>query len=338
MSRVSDLLSLVRFRAFDVTTEGGRSRERYRRAGFTAAAAFAAKLVGVVTILVTVPITLGYLGSERYGLWMTISSVSLMLGFADLGIGNGVLNVAADAYGRDDRKLGREAASSGFFLLSLVCVALWSCLRWSTPSCRGLDVYNVTSADAMSEAGPATAVFFLVWALNIPLDVVQRVQLGYQKGFVNYAWQAAGSCFALAGAVLAISTEAGLPWLVLALTGGPLLAVALNGVVEFGWVRPWLRPAWSFVSPAAAGRICGSVCGSSHPVRDHGGLRIELLRDRPGSRQFGGDPVRGPGSALRLHRRSRCHADRSALAGLRRGHDERRHPLDQTHARPHARC
>lgn len=255
MSRVSDLLSLVRFRAFDVTTEGGRSRERYRRAGFTAAAAFAAKLVGVVTILVIVPITLGYLGSERYGLWMTISSVSLMLGFADLGIGNGVLNVAADAYGQNDRKLGREAASSGFFLLSLVCVALLVVFAVVYTFVPWADVYNVTSADAMSEAGPATAVFFLVWALNIPLDVVQRVQLGYQKGFVNYAWQAAGSCFALAGAVLAISTEAGLPWLVLALTGGPLLAVALNGVVEFGWVRPWLRPAWSFVSRAAAGRI-----------------------------------------------------------------------------------
>jgi len=57
---------------------------------------------------VTVPLTLNYLGSEHYGLWMTISSVSVMLGFADLGIGNGVLNAVADAYGRDDYRLGGE--------------------------------------------------------------------------------------------------------------------------------------------------------------------------------------------------------------------------------------
>ena len=255
MSRAGELLSLIRLRAFDMSTEGGRSRERYRRAGFTAAAAFAAKIVGVAAVFVTVPLTLNYLGSERYGLWMTISSVSLMLGFADLGIGNGVLNAVADAHGRDDRRSGREAVSSGLFLLSLISVtvvAVFAVVYTFVPWAR---IYNVTSADAMREAGPATAVFFLVWALNIPLDVVQRVQLGYQKGFVNYAWQAAGSLFALAGAVLAIVAEAGLPWLVLALTGGPLLAVALNGAVEFGWVRRWLRPAWSHVAPAVAGRI-----------------------------------------------------------------------------------
>ena len=91
MSRFAEVLSLIRLRPFDVSTEGGRSRERYRRAGFTAAAAFAAKIVAVAAVFVTVPLTLNYLGSERYGLWMTISSVSLMLGFADLGIGNGVL-------------------------------------------------------------------------------------------------------------------------------------------------------------------------------------------------------------------------------------------------------
>jgi len=171
-------------------------------------------------MLVVVPLTLGYLGSERYGLWMTISSVSLMLAFADFGIGNGVLNVTADAYGSDNRKLGREAASSGFFLLSLIAVVLIAVFAVSYTFLPWPRIFNVTSADAVREAGPATAVFVLVWALNLPLDVVQRIQLGYQRGFINYAWQAAGSCLALIGAVAAIKTSAGLPWLVLALTGG----------------------------------------------------------------------------------------------------------------------
>jgi len=47
LSRAAELLSLIRLRAFDMSTDGGRSRERYRRVGFTAAAAFAAKIVGV---------------------------------------------------------------------------------------------------------------------------------------------------------------------------------------------------------------------------------------------------------------------------------------------------
>lgn len=255
MSWTAELLSLVRLRAFDTETESGRSHERYRRAGITAVTAVAAKFVVVVAAFVTVPLALHYLGSDRYGLWLTISSISLMLSFADLGLGNGVLNAVSDAHGRDDRTMGREAVSSGLFLLSLVAIgliAIFAVLNTFVPWAR---VYNVTSANAMREAGPATAVFVLVWALNVPLDVVQRVQLGYQRGFVNYAWQAAGSLFALGGAILAIRLSAGLPWLVLALTGGPLLAVFLNGVVEFGLVRPWLRPAWGFVRSSVAGRI-----------------------------------------------------------------------------------
>jgi O-antigen/teichoic acid export membrane protein len=255
VSRVAGILSIVRLEAGDVATTGGRSHERFRRAGLTAAAALTAKMVGVVAMLITVPLTLNYLGSERFGLWMTISSISLLLAFSDLGIGNGVLNVTADAYGRDDRRLGREAASSGFFLLSVIAVGLVAVFAISYTFLPWARIFNVTSAEAMSEAGPATAVFILVWALNVPLDVVQRVQLGYQRGFINYAWQAAGSCFGLAGAVAAVKTSAGLPWLVLALIGGPLLAVALNGVVEFGWARPWLRPAWSAVSRVAVKRI-----------------------------------------------------------------------------------
>jgi O-antigen/teichoic acid export membrane protein len=34
-----------------------------------------------------------------------------------------------------------------------------------------------------------------------------------------------------------------------------LVAVLLNGIVEFGWARPWLRPARSFVSGPLARRI-----------------------------------------------------------------------------------
>jgi O-antigen/teichoic acid export membrane protein len=255
MARPADLRGLLRLRAFDTGTDEGRSRERYRRAGLTAAAAVAAKMVGVATAVVTVPLTLNYLGVERYGLWITISSVSLMLGFADLGIGNGVLNTVSDANGQDDRELARRAVSSGFFLLSAICFAiilifalLYSFVPWAR-------VYNVSSVDAMREAGPATAVFVLVWAINIPLGIVQRVQLGYQKGFVNYAWQAAGSLLGLAGALMVIELELGLPWLVLALVGGPLVSVLLNGVVEFGWVRPWLRPAWRLCTRAVTRRI-----------------------------------------------------------------------------------
>lgn len=79
-----------------------RGSERNRRAALTGVAATVARFVQISTSLITVPLTLRYLGNERFGLWMTISSVLAMAAFADFGIGNGVLNTVAKAFGRDD--------------------------------------------------------------------------------------------------------------------------------------------------------------------------------------------------------------------------------------------
>ena len=77
---------ILGFKEFDTSTPEGRSRERYRRVALTVMSAAGAKIVAVVTMLISIPLTLHYLGTERYGVWMTISSIVTMMGFADLGM------------------------------------------------------------------------------------------------------------------------------------------------------------------------------------------------------------------------------------------------------------
>src|ERR1700685_3295376 len=69
----------------DLSTADGRSQDRYRRAFRTTIVSALSKIVTVLTSLISVPLTLHYLGVERYGLWMTISSLIACLSFADLG-------------------------------------------------------------------------------------------------------------------------------------------------------------------------------------------------------------------------------------------------------------
>src|ERR1035437_1553951 len=84
-----------------------RGRERYRRAAATAIATFAAKGANMLVLLISVPLTVGYLGQERYGLWMTITSTLSVLSFADLGVGNGIGNAVAFAMGKSDYRAVR---------------------------------------------------------------------------------------------------------------------------------------------------------------------------------------------------------------------------------------
>jgi O-antigen/teichoic acid export membrane protein len=246
---------LLRVSAFDTSTAEGRSRERHRRIALTTVAALGARSIGIVTTLVSVPITIRYLGPERYGLWMTLSALIAMLAFADLGIGNGLLNAVSAAHGNDDRRAAEHLVSSAFFVLLGVALVLAAAFAAAYGSIPWQGVFNVSSSTAVHEAGPAAAVFVGCFLVNLPLGVVQRIQLAYQEGFANSVWVAVGNLLGLAGVVLGVHARAPLQWLVLGMAGGPVVAALANGIMLFGRKRPWLRPSLRRVTQPAAREI-----------------------------------------------------------------------------------
>jgi len=248
-------VSVLRWEKFDTSTAEGRSKERYRRAALTSLAQGGAKGVSILTMLVSIPLTLTYLGPERYGMWMTIGSVIMMLGFTDLGLGLGLLNTISAAHGQDDRQAAVNAVSSGFFMLSAIAILILLSFVITYPFIPWKRVFNVNSPIAVQEAGPAMAAFMACFAVNLPLGVVQRVQMGYQEGFVNSLWESAGKIVGLLGLLLVIYLKAGLVWLVLAVAGAPVLAWLCNSLILFGFLRPWLRPRWSQATFTCAGKI-----------------------------------------------------------------------------------
>lgn len=240
--RVLRTIDLLRLTPFDRATEEGRARERHRRVILTAFAAAAAKVISVVSLLISIPLTLAYLGAERYGMWVTIGSLIAMMSFADLGIGNGLLNVIADSHGRDDRQAMRRHISSAYTVLAAITLLILVALAASYNIVPWHKLFNVQSELARAEAGPALAVFVCCFAFNIPLSIVQRTQVGLQQGFTANLWQCAGSILGLTGILFAISVHASLPWLVAAAIGLPMLAAIGNTLLFFGRQRCDLSP------------------------------------------------------------------------------------------------
>jgi O-antigen/teichoic acid export membrane protein len=246
---------LVRLGAFDTSTDAGRSRERYRRVGLTFLATVAGRGAAAIASLVAVPVMLRYLGAERYGLWAVISSAGMALLFADLGIGNGLLSVLAEDAGRDDRAAARRHVSSAFLALLLVALALGGVFALAYPHVTWSGLLRASSATAARESGPAVAAFLVCFLASMPLGIVTRVRLAHQEGFANSAWSAAGSFVGLGFLVMGIRAGASLPWLVLGLCAGPVLALLAQSMVLFTVQQPWLRPRWGAASGEAAWRI-----------------------------------------------------------------------------------
>jgi O-antigen/teichoic acid export membrane protein len=227
-------------------------QQRTRRAQLTSGGLAATRVVRACISLITVPLTIGYLGNERYGLWLAMNSLVAIFAFADLGLGNGLLNAIAAAHGRDDREdAARQVSSAFFMLLSVACVlavaffALRGFIDWR-------DTFHLKSADAAAEVGPAIDILAACFLVGLPLAVVQRAQLGYQEGFITAAWDMLGNIAMLGALLLAIHLNAGLPALVLVFAGTPILATCCNAVGLFVIRRPWLRPRWAAVSRSIA--------------------------------------------------------------------------------------
>jgi O-antigen/teichoic acid export membrane protein len=239
-------------------TEAERSSERNRRALANAIGGLALRGSSFAVVLVSVPLTLGYLGPTRFGLWMTLASLVALFGAMDLGIGNGVLNNVAQAFGQGDSAAARRYLASGFVALAGIGAGFGVLFLVVYPIVPWAGLYNV-SADpaAASEAGPATAAFVATFLLGLPLGAAGAVRSAYQEGFVQSVFVGLGNAATLVLLLLAIAARATLPTLVLAMTTGPIIAAAVNLVVLVRFQRPWLAPARSDVTVAAMKSVVG---------------------------------------------------------------------------------
>ena len=258
MSRAAELIrasvGLVRRTPFDQSTPEGRSSERYRRVALATLTAGVSRVLATVGLLVAVPLVSNHLGSEQLGLWVLLVSAVALLGFADLGIGNGLLNVLADSHGRDDTDRAVDSVSSAFVALLALAVGLGVLFGLLYPFVPWATLLNATGS-AADAAGPAVAVFTLSVLISMPLGIGQRIHLAYQEGWRASAWSAAGSLASLAGVVVAALLDTGLIGFLIAMLGGLPLAYLLETIVVFAFEHQHLRPRLSRATREAGIRV-----------------------------------------------------------------------------------
>ena len=204
------LLHYLRFSAFDVSTEDGRASERYRLAVWAILANVASKGGAMAVMVLSVSLTIPYLGAQRFGIWMTIASFAGMLSFLGLGVGNALTNHVASRSAQADAVLLRRAISGGLVLLLMIGVvvgtALWLLAAW-LPWAKLIKVEDV---ELLLEAKSAAQLFALLFGLNLFTTGIQSVFAGLQRSFEVYLVSALGSLASLLALWMAAYAHAGL--------------------------------------------------------------------------------------------------------------------------------
>lgn len=208
---------------------------RSRRVLVIAASSYVARLGSALAVLVTIPLARTTLPPDLFGVWMMLSGLLGFFAFADLGVGNGVLNRITAAHAAGDRFEQRRVMRAGYACtgaVGMVVLGVWLC--WASWAPIPTAVVGDILVNHRSEVLSALHVFILLLAINIPASLIQKMQLGMQCGhWVGYS-QFAAAAGTLIGVPTALALGGGLPSLVVASLG---MQVAANFASAWLWRR-----------------------------------------------------------------------------------------------------
>lgn len=78
------------------------------------------RILSMPISFILVPLTIDYVDSEQYGIWLAISSIVAWMSFFDVGINNGLRNKLAESIANGDEKLSKKYISTTYAILSII--------------------------------------------------------------------------------------------------------------------------------------------------------------------------------------------------------------------------
>lgn len=99
--------------------------ERTIKAKKNIIASLLVKMLSIIISLLLVPVTLNYLNSYEYGVWLTLSSILVWINYFDIGLGNGLRNRLTEALAIGDYEKGRIYISTTFAILLILMLTIY---------------------------------------------------------------------------------------------------------------------------------------------------------------------------------------------------------------------
>jgi hypothetical protein len=217
----------------------GSFSPRAKAVGLFFVSSLFARGVGAICQILQVPIAIKALGNEAFGLWISLMSISYLINFADLGLGQGTQNKLAEAFATDRRFVQRELFANAFTVLSVIGVAVFIAGSLVIRSVNFAGLFHIHT-DAVRIAAPgAVRIVLLFFCINFPLGLAQRLSYARQKGWMHNLTQAAAGVASVIGIAIAARMGAGLVGIIVVVQSTVVLGNLALLVYQFrdlGWI------------------------------------------------------------------------------------------------------
>jgi len=216
-------------------------RDRYRRAASTAVMNMVAQIIQVATGLISVPLALNYVGPERFGIWMTLSTALAFITFSDFGVGIGMQDRISRYAGKGDYRGARNAFYSAFTLVGAIVIAVEVIGYVALPRLELASLFSLQSIEGQADIGPTAFATITVITLGLLGGLVQRAFNAIQEGFWVAVLQVIARFLSLGLLFVVVHFRLGLPALVFVVGGLASCVLLLAGIPLLLYRHRWLR-------------------------------------------------------------------------------------------------
>lgn len=204
---------------------------------------FIYRTINVFVSFLIVPITINYLNSYDYGIWLTISSFMVWIELMDLGIANGLRNKLTESIALGNKKLSKEYVSSAYFFLTIIaCLIFLTFLLISV----FVDWGKMLNINGNSNIQLIFVVVIFFFSLRFIFKTIGTILIADHKPNIDALLSALGSLLSLLIVfILTKFTEGSLLVVSIVLSSIPLLIYLLASVRIFKSNYEFMSPSFS---------------------------------------------------------------------------------------------
>lgn len=191
------------------------------------------KVISIVISLIIVPATIDYVNAERYGIWLTLSSIIAWLSYFDFGFAHGFRNRFAEAVAKDDHCLARKYVSTTYVVLAILFFAIMIITSIINRHIEWSNILNV-SLCLNGELRAVFQILIIFFCINIVAQVFCTMLMANQRPASSAAITTVGSLISLISIIILTYTTTGsLEYLAIAFSGIPCLFTIIISIIVF---------------------------------------------------------------------------------------------------------
>ncbi|WP_336094041.1 lipopolysaccharide biosynthesis protein [Leeuwenhoekiella sp. CH_XMU1409-2] len=154
------------------------------------------KMGSILASFLIVPLTISYLNTENYGVWLTISSFIGWFSFFDIGLGNGLRNKFAEAKALGNFKDAKAFVSTAYYTIGIISLIIVIIFTIVNQFINWAQIFNAKS-DLQNELTILLPIVFSFFALRLIVSLITSIYQADQNHSIQVKVQFFGQALSL---------------------------------------------------------------------------------------------------------------------------------------------